>query len=371
MSRILSQEVYEQDLLLPRNYKSDTGITGIDKTRHRPTEAGFFSFTDYAESIRNFIDDYLGRPGQPVPFGGRDEVLSELDAWLDNPASPPYLLLAAPAGRGKSALLVRWKQRLESRSDVAIIFVPVSIRRGTNLASVVFTALASQLAGLHGDMPPDPNATIATLQGIIQHFLARPLPDGRKLIAIMDGLDEAADWKAGPDLFPSNPNERLKIVISARYIANCADAPSWLRKLGWERPGMACAQELMKLSRDGIADVLHQMGFPLADLSRDVDITNELFRLSEYGDPLLVNLYVEDLWARGEKTARLKPEDLKTIKKGYDGYFENWWEQQRKLWDKQCEKKGIAAPTSEPLVWEVLNIFACARGPLSLSDILN
>ncbi|MDD4650937.1 MAG: metallophosphoesterase [Methanothrix sp.] len=363
------KEIYEQDLLLPINYKPNKAIVGAVKSPRRSTEAGFLSFTDYAESIRNFIDDYLGRPGQPIPFGGRDEELKAFDAWLDSSDSPPYLLLAAPAGRGKSALLVRWKQRLESRMDIAVVFVPVSIRRGTNLSSVVFTALASQLARLHGEMPPDPNATSPVLQGIIQHFLARPLPDGRRLVVILDGIDEAADWKAGPDLFPPNPNDDLKIAVSARYIADCSDAGSWLRKLGWDRPGMACTPELTKLSIDGIADVLHQMGFPLADLSRDVDIKKELYRLSEYGDPLLVKLYVEDLWTRGEKAARLMPEDLKTIKKGYDGYFENWWEHQKKLWDKQCEMRRTVAPTSEPIVWEVLNIFACARGPLSLNDI--
>ncbi|HNX08868.1 MAG TPA: metallophosphoesterase, partial [Methanothrix sp.] len=364
------KEVYVQGLQLPTNYKSNAGCIGADKPKGGSKNAGFSSFTDYAESIRNFIDDYLGRPDQPVPFGGRDDELKAFDAWLDNLASPPYHLLAAPAGRGKSALLVRWKERLESRKDVAVIFVPVSIRRGTNLASVVFTALASQLARLHKDMPPDPNTTIATLNGIIQRFLARPLPDGRSLIVIMDGLDEAADWKAGQDLFPSNPIKGLRIVVSARYLADCADAASWLRRLGWDRPGLAFTSKLTKLSKNGIADVLNQMGFPLADLSQDVDITNELFRLSDNGDPLLVHLYVEDLWARGEKAARLKPEDLKTINEGYDGYFEKWWELQRKLWDKQCEARRTAAPTSEPLVWEMLNIFACARGPLTKSDIL-
>jgi hypothetical protein len=91
--------------------------------------------TDYASRIQNFLDAYLDTPSRPVPFGGRGTDLASLDAWLDNPDVPPYLLLVAPAGRGKSALLVRWSQRLLARSDLAVVFLPISIRFRTNLAS--------------------------------------------------------------------------------------------------------------------------------------------------------------------------------------------------------------------------------------------
>ncbi|MGC4099006.1 MAG: hypothetical protein QM706_17995 [Nitrospira sp.] len=59
-------------------------------------------------------------------------------------------------------------------------------------------------------------------------------------------------------------------------------------------------------------DVLYKMGCPLHELSRDVDIVAELYRLSE-GDPLLVGLYVGDLWEKGEAVLRLKPKDLAEI----------------------------------------------------------
>ena len=59
--------------------------------------------TDYASRIENFLIEYLGTPKNRVPFGGRATDLTRLDHWLDNPEESPYLLLAAPAGRGKSA----------------------------------------------------------------------------------------------------------------------------------------------------------------------------------------------------------------------------------------------------------------------------
>ena len=65
-----------------------------------------------------------------------------------------------------------------------------------------------------------------------------------------------------------------------------------------------------------------------------MDIVAELYRLSE-GDPLLVGLYVGDLWARGEEVTRLKPEDLAGIQPGYKGYFDRWWDDQKKLWGKE------------------------------------
>ena len=105
--------------------------------------------TDYATRIANFLCDYLGTPERPVPFDGREEALQALDRWLDDPTAPPYLLLAAPAGRGKSALLVRWLERLRQRApDLPVVFVPVSLRYETASQAVFFAALAPRLAEL-------------------------------------------------------------------------------------------------------------------------------------------------------------------------------------------------------------------------------
>ena len=74
------------------------------------------------------------------------------------------------------------------------------------------------------------------------------------------------------------------------------------------------------------------MGVPLDALSTQVDIVAELHRLSE-GDPLLVRLYVDDLWKKGAAATRLQPEDLHALQPGLHGYFDRWWEDQRKQWD--------------------------------------
>lgn len=320
--------------------------------------------TDYVTRVKSFLAEYLGSPQHPVPFGGRSKDIEHLDSWLADNQASPYLLLAAPAGRGKSALLVRWCQRLFAQQDLAVAYFPVSIRFRTNLAGVTFPSLVALLARLHGEkVPADPNMHEEVWRGLFVDYITRPLPDKRTLVLILDGGDEAADWMAGPDLFPLNPPPGLRIVLSARYLANDEDANAWLKRLGWTRQGLASTRELYPLDWSGIASVLTQMGFPLSLLSTRVDIISELYRLSE-GDPLLVRLYIDDLWERGEEAVRFQPEDLRAIHPGLAGYFERWWKDQRILWSQEAPQREAAARI-------VLNLLAGALGPLSKEDILS
>ena len=272
-------------------------------------------------------------------------------------------MLAAPAGRGKSALLVQWSQHLLSRDDIGLAFVPVSIRFRTNLAGVCFAALAVRLAALYGEEIKEQMGTPAEVwRNQITDYLHRPPPDGRTLLVILDGVDEAADWDIGPDLFPMNPPPGVRIVVSARFQAGDIDAESWLQRLGWDRGDLAQAFPLNLLSIAGTASVLFNMGFPLAQLSECVDIVEELYRLSE-GDPLLLRLYVDDLWQKGERVVRLQPEDLQGIEPGLSGYFDKWWSDQNRLWGKDN-------PLREKAVQAILEILSCALGPLTRDDIL-
>jgi hypothetical protein len=314
---------------------------------------------DYDQRIQNFLTEYLGTESHPVPFGGRDEALHMLDNWLAE--TTPYLLLVAPAGRGKSALLVRWLDSLKAREDLALAFVPVSIRFGTNMERIFYAALAARLAYLHGDdVPASPETSTAVYRGLVSDYLSKPLANGRTLMVVLDGLDEAADWQAGADFMPGELPAGVRVIVSARFLAGDADSTPWLRRLNWGRNGLASAPSLTPLDHDGVRDVLFKMGYPLDELSRKVDIVAELYRLSE-GDPLLVGLYVGDLWAKGEAVTRLQPENLASIQPGYKGYFDRWWDDQKKLWK---DKK----PWLEKHVRAVRNLLSGALGPLFRAD---
>ena len=103
------------------------------------------------------------------------------------------------------------------------------------------------------------------------------------------------------------------------------------------------------------------MGNPLQSLAVKIDLVAELTRLSE-GDPPLVSLYVDALRGSIERAPFVAPEQLVSIGAGLDGYFEAWWQDQRKQW-------GSRSPLREEGVQAVLNLRR-ALGPLQKQDLL-
>src|SRR5260370_38782953 len=132
------------------------------------------------------------------------------------------------AGGGNCAWVGSGFEGLLSRAGLGAISFPVSIGFRTNLAGVVFPALVALLANFHGEkVPADPNVQEEVWRGLLVDYMTRPLPDGRSLVLILDGVDEAADWAADPGLFPPNPPPGLRLVLSARHLANDRDTDAW------------------------------------------------------------------------------------------------------------------------------------------------
>jgi hypothetical protein len=105
------------------------------------------------------MEEYLISETRPIPFGGRDAELHRLHTWLFDPTAPPRMLVTAPAGRGKSALLVQWMKILEaggiSRQDKwQFALMPISIRIGTNRPEIFYEGLARRLAEIAGEVLP-------------------------------------------------------------------------------------------------------------------------------------------------------------------------------------------------------------------------
>ena len=91
-----------------------------------------------------FLTEYLGTAEEPRDFGGRSEQFEQLDAWLKSRSSSTAVL-AAPAGRGKSALMTRWAVGLCAQSRAEVAFVPISIRFNTAPKLRVATLLGARL----------------------------------------------------------------------------------------------------------------------------------------------------------------------------------------------------------------------------------
>jgi hypothetical protein len=311
------------------------------------------------------LDAYLGSGGARIPFGGRHAELDELTSWLEDPNSPHNFLITAPAGRGKTALVVRWIEQLgHLRPEIPVAFVPISIRYDTNQSSVFYQALAARLAHLLDEKLPADSAT--GYKERVREYLDRFTDPTRPCLVVIDGLDEATGWVVDKSVLPPRPPAGLRILASARQLAGDKGSADWLRRLGWTFPlSEARTMEVRPLDRAGIADVLQKMGSPLDHLSGDVDIIGELHRLTSGGDPLLLALYVYDLLKAGDAPARLSPSDLRTRKPGFGNYFKDWFEEQQKAWVDARQHVDIHGLNL------ILATLGCAQGPLSLADISN
>jgi hypothetical protein len=159
-----------------------------------------------------------------VPFGGRDPELGHLDRWLAHENAPARLVLAAPAGRGRSALLVHWVQRLKKVGRVGtgddqwrLVFVPISIRFGTNRPEVFYEALAARLAEVVGRPLEAPRTEpAANFEDQCRILLDQIVAGSLHVLLIIDGIDEALGEGFGASWFPRATGSHVRLLVSAR-----------------------------------------------------------------------------------------------------------------------------------------------------------
>lgn len=351
--------------------------TGVDQVLDRMGQQASREEPAFSVDVEFFLARALGTPEAPEPFGGRDDALDQLDRWARSSTEPRYRLLVARAGIGKSALLARWVARLtgwpgrdgagRGGGDAApttdhVVFFPISAWFATNRQAQIFAELARQLARAFHDPPPgELNRTPEQWRRLVGEYLRKPMLDGRRLVVVIDGLDEAADWSPAGNLFPPWPPDTLRLLVSARARPDDPEGHSWLDALAWEQRGLAVTTGLEPLSVDGVAEVLRTVGDPVHRLGDEQAVVEELHRLS-VGEPLTLSLYLNELRGEPELAGRLRVEDLAALEPGLRDYFKRWWKEQKELW-------GDRAPDREPLVRGLLELLACALGPLSRSDI--
>jgi predicted metalloprotease len=322
----------------------------------------------FQRATKAFLNEYLVSETGKVPFGGRDRELERLDAWVRDEKAAPRMLVTAPAGRGKSALLVQWMKSLQDRGQVTadkwqLAFMPISIRVGTNRPSVFLGGLAHRLAEITGEpVAREAIENAEALKDVVQDQLEAIASKGQRVLIVLDGLDEALQGSFDASIMPTLLPGTLRILLSARWQVGDIDSTGWLRRLGWDRI-RAEKFELERLTPEAIADVLLKLGAPTDVLARQRNIVERLAELTE-GEPLLVRFYAEDLWQLGPRCARITISDLDDMRPGFGSYFERWLTYQERLWDDE----GVNIPREE--VDRVLSILAFALGPLESRDLL-
>jgi hypothetical protein len=302
----------------------------------------------------------LGQPGCLKPFVGRKNEIATLNEWATDPHRAPNLFLTALAGRGKTSLLVHWLA--QASKDLQKVFLPISIRYGTDTASIFYQALATQLNELANGgrlfSPPSDPAEYFKEQCLEALEILRQ----RKLgfVMIIDGLDEATGWEFDSTLFSSSVPQQ-KMIISARELVGEHSTKHWLYRLGWHIPGTAEVLQLDRLTKADIKEVVRNV-FILSqtDLSAE-ELDDELARLSD-GDPLILEYLIDDLRSVDRSHHPLSARELAGISAGFPGYFANWLERQRPIWVS-------TSVSTERTLTAILAALTCALGPISNREI--
>lgn len=300
-------------------------------------------FIPHAIAIKNMIAYYT------EVFGGREDLFDALDTFLAS--NKPYAFLHAPTGRGKTALLINWTDHVSAADEWTVIFAPISIRYGTARADVIFPILATALADVYGEREQLTiyNQTPENLRALIARYLDSLPPNGRCVLVVIDGLDEAVGWELGLDLFPYNPPPHLRVVASAREMANTSRA-DWLSRLGW-RNKQTASIILPELDHAAVSDILRHMSNPLDELATDVNLLAEIERVSQ-GDPLTIRLLVEGL-----QDGSLTPGKLTNLPPGLEPFVHDWL-------DNLQMHSANSAPIRAFLVF-----CTTALGPLTSADL--
>ena len=310
-----------------------------------------------ATQVDAFLVQYLGTPGNPVPFGGRDDHLNKLDDWLKDTSQPQYGLIAVRGGLGKSSLLAHWVDRLRREPHgYDLVYFPISARWQTNAKIAVFRGLAFRLASLFRESAPQ-SEDLRDLTELTDKYLQRAVRERKSLLLVVDGLDEATGWEAGTDFLPPRSHGNIRALVAARPLGS----RDWLGRLGWNTRGVARTFDLCELDRDGIAECLRQMENPLAPLADRLDIVGTLYEKSQ-GDPLVVNLYVSELRKFADNSTKFDQRALEQIKPGLAGFFDYWLQDQVHLWGEDRTER-------EPRVRALMALCSVAHGPLQQSDV--
>ncbi|MBR1146116.1 NACHT domain-containing protein [Bradyrhizobium sp. AUGA SZCCT0431] len=317
--------------------------------------------------VKRFLQEYLESENGPVPFGGREGELAQLSDWLADSERPARLLITAPAGRGKTALLVHWistlqeNRTLEQQSATAsleVVFVPISIRAGTNHPAIFYEALASRLAEILGQtLHTTGSATSAHFSDQAAELIDLIGSVEKRILIVIDGIDEALGCQFDASIFPPRLTPNLKVLLSARLLEGDDGPRGWLQRLNWDRTARVETMGIEPIMADGIADILERMGSPLDSLSNKPSVVAKLQYLTE-GEPLLLRYYAESLWTNNASNVSFGPDQLETIKPGFGGFFDRWMDLERRTWREQglnVDQKSIDA---------ILAVLACALGPL-------
>ncbi len=275
-------------------------------------------------------------------FVGRQDVMAELNEWLMQ-TEISNAFLSAPAGLGKSALLVHWITQLREDGKVDIVYHPISLRFETHQRSYILNSLVRQLTKVYGESYSHTEDEQSLQDYLLDLLLKPPTVLKRSLLIVIDGLDEIEAEKIQ---LPGKLPNGLHILATGRIKTDekVSDYKKWAHELKWDGSDFRPFR-LGPLSRMEVEESTQMiLGPSVAGLAQ------RLYELSE-GDPLVLNLYLNHLRCDKHKNIQnILPAD---IKPGLEFYIE---ETEKTLQEDAAYDKDF------------FGLLVAAYGPLMLED---
>lgn len=208
-------------------------------------------------------------------FGGRQDEIAQLDAFVAGKDSG-YLFVTGDSRSGKTALLANWIERLQEREDLSVAYHFINRQQDIAGEKDFLRTLSQQLRTLRGEGREVP-AALDDLQALYRDLIAQGVP-ARPLVVVIDGLDEAEEWKPRERNFPFPPGPGVHVVFSARSLAG----RNWLAEV--QLAGRAEVLELKGLGAAAIAHLLRSAGQATKAFADDPQFVTLLGERSA-GDP--------------------------------------------------------------------------------------
>lgn len=312
----------------------------------------------FRHDLRDYCSAYLGTSSARKAFGGRDEQLNDLVKWLRCSGAKSSCIVLGPAGIGKSTLVLQ--AILAFRDSIAVAFVPISIRFGTNSEAAFYAILAGRLIDICGlDLPLLEGDKYQMNREQCLELLERIANEGPDIVIVVDGLDEAVGWELDSRIF--HPREHVRFLVAARpEMGVSGPAASWIEKLEWSLRSVEIMQ-LGTLDIAGVEAVLQSAKLCASEEQPSAVLIEEIFRVTK-GDPLLLGYYVEDLRCQLLADSKAAIESLRIAEEGFPSYFRTWLRRQKPIWEIDTQEFPHSLET-------LLAIFTCALGPLRFHDL--
>ncbi|MBL9004056.1 MAG: AAA family ATPase [Myxococcales bacterium] len=262
------------------------------------------------------IFDFSSERSRHRTVQGRDEALEQLDRWMLEEDDPRYVLVTGGPGFGKSALLSEWLRRRERAGDIVPHHFLRRGHRNWDQPALVLRNLSARIERLfpaQRDADAEPEQRLVELLGRVSAQVL--LPERRRLLLLIDGLDEAAGV--------GNPLPQfVPYALPPGVLLLCASRPTY--------PGLPWLE-----ARDGLV----RMDLDGPRWAASNDSACRAFWSSQRFEPPLHAWLIEEALERGagnllyavKMAERLRAtassaRRVELLPRGLDGYLHQVWE---------------------------------------------